>query len=60
MRRGSRLDEIMTLLFMVLAVGATVCFFVLGNYKGSQNPAWFILGGVAIVLRLAQYIMRIF
>ena len=60
MRRGSRLDEIMTLLFMVLAIGAVVCFFALGSYKGSQNFTYLILGGVAVVLRIAQYIMRMF
>jgi hypothetical protein len=60
MKRGSRLDELLTLLFMVLAIGAIVCFFVLGSYKGSQNSTYLILGGIAIVLRIAQYIMRLF
>ena len=56
MKRGSRLDEIFTLLFMVIAVGAIVCFFVLG----SHNPTYLILGGVAALMRIAQYIMRMF
>jgi len=55
MKRGSRLDEILTLLFMVLAIAAVVCFFAM---KGSQ--AWYVLGGIAVVIRVAQYIMRIF
>jgi len=55
MKRGSRLDELLTLLFMVLAIGAIVCFFV---WKGS--PTYLVLGGIAIVLRIAQYIMRFF
>ena len=57
MKRGSRLDELFTLLFMVLAVGAIVCFFI---FWGKQNPAYLILGGIALVLRVAQYIMRLF
>ena len=57
MKRGSRLDELFTLIFMVLAVGAIVCFFI---FWGKQNPAYLILGGIALVLRVAQYIMRLF
>lgn len=56
MKRGSRLDEFFTLLFMLLAIGAVVCYFVLG----SQNPTYLILGGSAVLLRVAQYIMRFF
>jgi len=56
MKRGSRLDEIMTLLFMVLAVAAIICFFALG----SRNQTYIILGGIAVFLRIAQYIMRFF
>ncbi|MDR1115926.1 MAG: hypothetical protein LBL33_07260 [Tannerella sp.] len=56
MKRGSRLDELFTLLFMILAVGVVVCFFVLG----SNNPTYLILGGIAVLLRVAQYIMRFF
>ena len=60
MKRGGRLDEIFTLIFMILAIGAIVCFFVLGSYKGSDDMSYLILGGVAIVLRIAQYLMRMF
>lgn len=28
MMRGSKLDEILTLLFMLLAIGTVVCFFL--------------------------------
>lgn len=55
MKRGGRFDELLTLVFMALAIGAIVCFFAL---KG--NPAYLVLGGVAIVIRIAQYIMRLF
>ena len=57
MKRGSRLDELLTLLFMVAAVGALVCFFVLDR---NHNPTYLILGGIAVLLRIAQYIMRMF
>ncbi|MDL2255281.1 hypothetical protein LJC44_04140 [Parabacteroides sp. OttesenSCG-928-G06] len=56
MRRGSRLDELFTLLFMVLAIAAVVCFFVMRD-----DRAWFLaLGGIAVVLRVVQYVMRYF
>ena len=56
MNRGDRLDELFTLIFMVLAVGAIVCFFVVGKH----NPTYLILGGIAIIIRITQYIMRMF
>jgi hypothetical protein len=56
MKRNGRLDELLTLLFMLLAIGAAVCYFALS----SHNPAYLILGGVAVLLRVAQYIMRFF
>ena len=56
MKKGSRFDELLTLLFMALFVAAVVCYFVLG----SENPTYFILGGIAIVMRVAQYILRLF
>ena len=56
MKRGSRLDELFTLLFMILVIGMIVCYFVLD--KG--NPTFLILGGIAALLRIAQYIMRFF
>jgi hypothetical protein len=56
MKRGSRLDEVFTLLFMVLAIGAAVCWVVTSR----DNPTYLILGGIAVLLRIAQYIMRFF
>jgi len=56
MKRGSRLDELLSLIFMVIAVGAIVCFFVLG----SHNPTYIILGGIAVLMRIVQYVMRMF
>ncbi|MDR2474033.1 MAG: hypothetical protein LBD53_10855 [Tannerella sp.] len=56
MKRGGRLDGILTLLFMLLAVGAVVCYFV-----ADDNPAVYLtLGCIAILLRIVHYIMRFF
>ncbi|MDR2119267.1 MAG: hypothetical protein LBP64_00115 [Tannerella sp.] len=55
MNRNSRADEIMTLLFMLLAIAAAICFFAVSN-----RLPFYICGGAALVLRIAQYIMRIF
>ena len=54
MKRESPINELLTVLFMVCAIGAVVCFFVLG----SDKPTYLILGGIAVVIRIAQYIMR--
>lgn len=52
MMRGSKLDEIMTLCFMLLAVAAVICFFTAG-------PTVFLsVGGVAVAVRLVQYLLR--
>ena len=56
MKRGSRWVELLTLIFMGLAIGAVVCFFTLGR----DNPTFMILVGIAIVQRIIQYIMRFF
>ena len=54
MKRSSRFDELITVLFMLLAIGAVVCYFALGK----DNPTFLILGGLAILLRIAQYVKR--
>jgi hypothetical protein len=41
---------------MLLAAGAAVCFFV----TGKDSPTYLILGSIAVLLRIAQYIMRFF
>jgi len=53
MRRYSRFDEFFTALFMVAAIGAVVCYFTFRD-----NPAYLILGGIAVLIRIAQYIKR--
>jgi len=51
--RGSKLDEIMTLLFMVLAVASVVVVFI------TNNRGYFLaVAGVAVVIRLIQYVLR--
>ncbi|MDR1455331.1 MAG: hypothetical protein LBJ01_06745 [Tannerella sp.] len=55
MTRGSKADDVLTLLFMLLAVAAVVCFFAAGN-----RLAFMICGGLAVLLRSVQYILRFF
>ena len=55
MRRGDRLDELFTLIFMLLAIAAIVCYFAFGG-----SMAYFYLGCCAVVLRTVQYFMRMF
>jgi hypothetical protein len=55
MTRGSKADEALTLLFMLLAVAAIICFFAVDN-----RTVFLICGGVAALLRIAQYILRLF
>jgi len=53
MRRNSGLDELLTGLFMLMAIAAIVCFFAM------EGRSWFMgLGGAAVVLRVVQYILR--
>jgi membrane protein YdbS with pleckstrin-like domain len=55
MKRGGRLEELLTLLFMLLAIAAAICFFAVD----SRLPFW-ICGGAAVFLRMAQYTLRFF
>ena len=50
MTRGSKADEILTLVFMLLAIAAVVCYFA--------KAVFLYCGGAAIVLRLVQYVLR--
>ena len=54
MRKGSKIDLILTWLFLLLAIAAVVCYFAF-----SDNRVPFLYcGGAAIMLRLIQYLMR--
>lgn len=55
MRRGNKTDTILTILFMILAVIAVVCYFV---YPDNRMP-FLYCGGAAICFRLVQYVLRI-
>ncbi len=54
MIRGSKIDMILTWLFMVLAVAAVACYFA---FPESRLP-FLYCGGAAICFRLVQYLMR--
>lgn len=53
--RMGKIYNTLTALFMLLAVGAVVLYFAM-----PQDKTWFfIVGGVAIVLRLGQYVWKL-
>jgi hypothetical protein len=54
MKRGSKTDDILSLLFMLLAVAAGICFFSAGR------TVFYILGSLAVIMRIVQYILRFF
>ena len=51
--RDNKLDKILTIIFMVLAIAAVVCYFAVDD-----RTVFLYCGGAAIVLRLAQYVVR--
>mgnify|MGYP006918594622 CR=1 FL=1 len=51
MTRGSKADEILTL--VLLAIAAVVCYFAV-----CDKTVFLYCGGAAIVLRLVQYVLR--
>lgn len=53
MTRGSKTDSILTILFLALAAAAIVCYFTVDD-----RHAFLYLGGVAVCLRLVQYVLR--
>ncbi|MDD2436018.1 MAG: hypothetical protein PHG27_07295 [Massilibacteroides sp.] len=55
MRRGSKADEIITMAFMVFAVIAGGCLLFINN-----RLYFYILGGIAVAIRVIQYILRFF
>jgi len=55
MMRGSKADELLTLVFMALAVATVVCLLFFNN-----RTYYMAFGGAAIILRIVQYILRYF
>ena len=55
MKRGDKWDELLSVLFMVLAFAAIVLFFA-----KPQQPYYMICGGSALLLRLVHYAIRYF
>jgi membrane protein YdbS with pleckstrin-like domain len=56
MMRGSKLDEIINLVFLILAIGAGICYFAVND----DHKTFLVVGGVAVVLKLVQYFLRFF
>jgi hypothetical protein len=55
MKKGDKWDELLTVLFMVLAVAAVIVYFA----KPTQ-PYYWICGGIAIAIRVVHYALRFF
>lgn len=55
MERGGKADQLMTIIFMVLAVIAVICLFF-----ASDRIYFLSIAGVALVLRITQYVLRFF
>ncbi|MDR2388180.1 MAG: MFS transporter [Tannerellaceae bacterium] len=55
MRRGSKIDDILSLIFILMAVAAGICFFAVDN-----RMTFWIVGGIAVIFRLIQYAFRFF
>ncbi len=53
MTRGSKTDSILTILFLVLAAAAIICYFAVDD-----RHAFLYLGGAAVCFRLVQYLLR--
>ncbi|WP_293710598.1 hypothetical protein [uncultured Parabacteroides sp.] len=53
MIRGSKTDSILTILFMVLAAAAIICYFAVPD-----RHVFLYCGGAAICFRLVQYLLR--
>ena len=54
MKRGDSIDSLLTMIFMLLAVAAVICYFAM---PANRTPFLFC-GGAAILLRLIQYLLR--
>lgn len=55
MVRGGKTDQILTIIFMVLAVIAVICLFF-----ASDRIYFLSIAGVALLLRIIQYALRFF
>lgn len=53
MTRGSKIDNILTVLFLILAAAAIICYFAVDD-----RHVFLYCGGAAICFRLVQYLLR--
>jgi hypothetical protein len=58
MTRDSKLDQVLTLIFMLFAIAAVVSYIY--TFSSSDKRAFLICAGIAILIRIAQYILRFF
>jgi hypothetical protein len=55
MMRGNKTDELLSLIFILLAVAAGICFFAVQN-----RMVFLVVGGIAVAFRLVHYALRLF
>lgn len=56
MYRNSSNESLLTVFFLLLAVAAVVVYFVLPD----NRMLFYIIGGVALLIRIGQYISRLY
>lgn len=56
MKKGSKYDDIITLVFMILAIITVICLFM----PSVSHSDAMTVGGIAVILRIVQYILRYF
>ena len=56
MKKGSKYDDIIKLVFMILAIITVICLFM----PSVSHSVAMTVGGIAVILRIVQYILRYF
>ncbi|MDY3068560.1 MAG: hypothetical protein SOR57_02635 [Parabacteroides sp.] len=58
MTKGSKADEIMTLVFMVFAIAAIASYIY--SFSSPDKTIFLCCAGAAIIMRVVQYLLRFF
>lgn len=58
MTRDSKPDQVLTLIFMLFAIAAVVSYIY--TFSSSDKSVFLICAGIAVLIRIAQYILRLF
>lgn len=58
MTKGSKADEILTLVFMLLAIAAIASYIY--TFSSSDKTIFLVCAGAAVIMRVIQYLLRYF